>query len=80
MSRESKTYSKEEQLNLLREYQESGLSKNAFCRRHEISCVKVLNYWLKKHDSSKEPERLTLRGQPFLCRLKRMTFQSKTKL
>ena len=30
MSRESKTYSKEEQLNLLREYQESGLSKNAF--------------------------------------------------
>ena len=54
MSRESKTYSKEEQLNLLREYQESGLSKNAFCRRHEISCVKVLNYWLKKHDSSKE--------------------------
>ena len=40
MSRESKTYSKEEQLNLLREYQESGLSKNAFCRRHEISCVK----------------------------------------
>ena len=54
MSRKNKTYSKEEQLHLLREYHELGLSKYEFCRRHEISCIKVLNYWLKKHDSSKE--------------------------
>lgn len=54
MSRNYKKYNKEERLSLLREYHESGMSKGSFCRSHGISCISVLNYWHKCHESEKE--------------------------
>ena len=54
MSKKYKSYSREDKLSLLREYYQSGLSKNSFCKVHEISCVHVLNVWLKKFASEKE--------------------------
>ena len=54
MSRVNKRYSQTDRLQLLREFQESGMSKLSFCRKHGISCTKVLDYWSKKYESAKE--------------------------
>ena len=54
MSRVNKRYSQTDRLQLLREFQESGMSKLSFCRKHGISCTKVLDYWSKKYESTKE--------------------------
>ena len=54
MSRNYKKYSVEERLELLREYHQSGKSKYAFCHEHGISCLGVLNLWLKKYETGKE--------------------------
>ena len=62
MCKKKKMYSNEEQLFLLREYQESGLSKRSFCSRHGISCSHVLNYWSKKYGT--EGESLSLHPEP----------------
>ena len=43
MSKKYKSYSREDKLSLLCEYYQLGLSKNNFCKVHEISCVHVLN-------------------------------------
>ena len=54
MSRNYRKYSEEERLTLLREYHESGMSKGAFCRHHEISSPSVLNLWLKKYGTAEK--------------------------
>ena len=53
MSRNYRNYSEEEQLSLLREFKQSGMSKGSFCRSHGLSCNGVLNYWLRKYESEK---------------------------
>ncbi len=47
MSKKYKSYSKEDKLSLLRDYYQSGLSKNSFCKSRGIAAVKSLNTWLK---------------------------------
>ena len=54
MSKVNKHYSQADRLLLLREFHESGMSKRAFCRQHELSCPKVLDYWSKKYEITKE--------------------------
>ncbi len=54
MSKKYKSYSREDKLSLLRDYYQSGLSKNSFCKSREISCVHVLNVWLKKFANEKD--------------------------
>ena len=49
-----KIYSEEERLSLLREFQQSGLSKRSFCKQHGIKSTSILRYWLKKHESEKD--------------------------
>lgn len=39
-------------LQLVRHYFESVLSKREFCRRHGISCIQLLNYWIKRYSSA----------------------------
>ena len=53
MSRNHRIYSEEEQLSLLREFNQSGMTKGSFCRSHGISCNGVLNYWIRKYESEK---------------------------
>ena len=54
MSKKYKSYSKEDQLSLLREYYQSGLSKNSFCKGRGISSIRLLNTWLKVFANEKD--------------------------
>ena len=54
MSKKYKSYSKEDKLSLLRDYYQSGLSKNSFCKSGGIAAVKSLNTWLKVFANEKE--------------------------
>ena len=54
MSKKYKSYSKEDKLSLLRDYYQSGLSKNSFCKSRGIAPVKSLNTWLKVFANEKD--------------------------
>ena len=54
MSKKYKNYSKEDKLSLLRDYYQSGLSKNSFCKSRGIAAVKSLNTWLKVFANEKD--------------------------
>ena len=54
MSKKYKSYSKEDKLSLLRDYYQSGLSKNSFCKSRGISSIRLLNTWLKVFVNEKE--------------------------
>ena len=54
MKDKRKSYSKEDKLSLLRDYSQSGLSKNSFCKSRGISAIKSLNTWLKVFANEKE--------------------------
>ena len=54
MSTSLRIYSEEERLYLLREFHQSGQSKNAFCKSHGLSCVSLLNRWLNHYEIEKE--------------------------
>jgi transposase len=54
MKDKRKSYSKEDKLSLLRDYYQSGLSKNSFCKSRRISAIKSLNTWLKVFANEKE--------------------------
>ena len=54
MSKKYKSYSKEDKLSLLRDYYQSGLSKNSFCKSRGIAAVKSLNTWLKVFTNEKD--------------------------
>ena len=43
MKDKRKSYSKEDKLSLLRDYYQSGLSKNSFCKSRGIAVIKSLN-------------------------------------
>ena len=49
-----KSYSKEDKVSLLRDYYQSGLSKNSFCKSRGIAAVKSLNTWLKVFANEKD--------------------------
>lgn len=49
MSGKNKHYSNEERLALVQNYFESGMSKYAFCKLHQISSCSVLRNWIKKY-------------------------------
>lgn len=50
-----KAYTEEEKLSLLRQYLESGLSKTAFSRSHDL-CVMNLIKWLRKYGNPDLPQ------------------------
>ena len=54
MSKKYKSYRKEDKLSLLRDYYQSGLSKNSCCRSRGISSIRLLNTWLKVCVNEKE--------------------------
>ena len=54
MSKKYKSYSKEDKLSLLRDYYQSGLSENSFCKSRGISSIRLLNTWLKVFVNEKE--------------------------
>ena len=54
MSKKYKSYSKEDKLSLLRDYYQSGLSKNSFCKNRGISSIRLLNTWLKVFANEKD--------------------------
>ena len=54
MKDKRKSYSKEDKLSLLRDYYQSGLSKNSFCKSRGISAIQSLNTWLKVFANEKE--------------------------
>ena len=54
MSKSRKKYSDEEKLSLLREYHESGMSKNKFASTHGMCGTALLYKWLKKYECEKE--------------------------
>ena len=54
MSKKYKSYSKEDKLSLLRDYYQSGLSKNSFCKSRVISSIRLLNTWLKVFANEKD--------------------------
>jgi transposase-like protein len=56
MSTKFAVYSEEERLSLLHSYYESGMSKNAFCKLHGLSTIKLLNNWIAKYTPSGEDE------------------------
>ncbi len=47
-------YTKEERLDLLRQYYESGMSMNEFARAKGIKSSRLLAYWMKLYDIPKE--------------------------
>ena len=42
MSKKYKSYSKKDKLSLLRDYYQSGLSKNSFCKSHRMQYQPLL--------------------------------------
>lgn len=58
MRNKPKYYSREDKLHYLKLFYESGMSKSAFCRAHEIYNASVLNVWIKKYE--KEASLVTL--------------------
>lgn len=54
MRKVKKKYSEEEKLRLLREYHESGMSKNHFVKTHGICNLTLLNVWLKRYGSEEK--------------------------
>lgn len=58
MRNKPKYYSREDKLHYLKLFYESGMSKSAFCRAHEIYSASVLNVWIKKYE--KEASLVTL--------------------
>ena len=54
MSKKYKSYSKEDKLSLLRDYYQSGLSKNSFCKSRGIASIWSLNTWLKVFANEKD--------------------------
>ena len=58
MRNKPKYYSREDKLHYLKLFYESGMSKSAFCRAHEIYSASVLNVWIKKY--GKEASLVTL--------------------
>ena len=54
MSKIYKHYSEDAKLSLIRSYYQSGQSKKRFCISHDICCIRLLNSWLKKYESSQE--------------------------
>lgn len=49
-------------MSLLRDYHQSGLSKNSFCKSRGLSCVTLLNNWLEEYGIEKEM--LPLHSEP----------------
>ena len=39
---------------MLRSYYQSGQSKTSFCKRHGLSCVRLLNTWIASYGITKE--------------------------
>ena len=60
MTKIRKKYSDEDKLHFVRLYQESGMSKNSFCRRYEICNHTLLNAWLKKFAPNQKDVYLSL--------------------
>lgn len=60
MTKIRKKYSDEDKLHFVRLYQESGMSKNSFCRRYEICNHTLLNAWLKKFSPNQKEVYLSL--------------------
>lgn len=58
MRNKPKYYSREDKLHYLKLFYESGMSKSAFCRAHDIYSSSVLNVWIKKYE--KEASLVTL--------------------
>lgn len=50
MSNKSKYYSREDKLHYLKLFYESGMSKYAFCKAHDIYSASMLNVWMKKYE------------------------------
>lgn len=49
--RKSRTkYTEEDKLRLLREYHESGMSKNKFAKTHGLGYLSLLNSWLRRYE------------------------------
>lgn len=66
MRNKPKYYSREDKLHYLKLFYESGMSKSAFCRAHEIYSASVLNVWIKKYE--KEASLVTLPSEDLLIR------------
>lgn len=63
MGRKRKYYSEADKLSLLREFYQSGMSKNKFCKEKCISSIHVLSVWMAKYSEEKkslslQPEQL----------------------
>lgn len=55
MGRKLKFYTCEDKLNYLKLFFESGMTKSAFCRAHNITNSSVLNGWIKKYQNEINP-------------------------
>ena len=55
-------YSDDEKLRLLREYHESGLSKYAFAKQHNLCGSILLNKWMQKYET--EEKSISLQPEP----------------
>lgn len=51
MGRKNKKYTEADRLRLVREYYELGLTKGEFIRSRGLSCISLLNSWLKRYGS-----------------------------
>ncbi len=49
MKKSPTKYTEEDKLRLLREYHESGMSKNHFAKSHGLCNLTLLNSWLKRY-------------------------------
>ncbi len=54
MSNNRKNYSESEKLSIIRDYYQSGESKNSFCKKRGLSCISLLNLWLSQYGIEKE--------------------------
>lgn len=60
MSNKIKYYSREDKLHYLKLFYESGMSKRAFCRAHDIYSASMLNVWIEKYDKETKSVSLPL--------------------
>ena len=63
MTKIRKKYSDEDKLHFVRLYQESGMSKNSFCRKYEICNHTLLNTWLRKFEPNQKEVSYTAMGR-----------------
>ncbi len=54
MRKKATIYSKETKLSLLREYHESGMSKQGFAKLHGLNSSTLINAWIKAYESGEE--------------------------